>query len=92
MQSSGARVVSLIVGVPVSTAAAYLEGQGVDFGWAADDAENVAGPYTVLSSRLVIGTPWVGVIRTSDMTLYAHDDIWTGNIDIARVAQELAGD
>ena len=81
-----------MVDVPASSAAAYLEGQGVDFGWAADDVENVAGPYAVLGSSLVFGTPWVGVIRTSDMTLYAHDDIWTGNIDIARVAQELAED
>ncbi len=90
LENAGARVIWFITNVPESDSASYLERVNIDFGWSADDSENSAEAKAVLGSCLIFGAPWVGVIRASDMTLYAYDSVWTGNIDIVDVAQELA--
>lgn len=79
-------------GVSNAMAAEYLRRQGISHGWASNDADNAVGPNAVFNSRLYNGmTPYVAVIRASDMTVYDHDDIWTSHeVDIPSVAQELS--
>lgn len=71
-----------------SGASEYIDYYGVDFGFRTNDADNSAGSSYVVSSDLFYGVPWVGVIRTSDMTLYRHDAEW-GSFDLRSIAEEL---
>jgi hypothetical protein len=85
-------VIWIVTDVSEEAGASYLERYGIDFGWVTNDSDNAAGSNAVLTSGLVFGAPWVAVIRASDMSLYAYDDPWTGNVDIVATARALADD
>lgn len=71
-----------------SGASEYVSWYGVDFGFRTNDEDNSRGRAAIAESGLFWGVPWVGVIRTSDMTLYRQDTEW--GFDLRSVAEELA--
>jgi hypothetical protein len=79
-------------GVSAASAAnAYLVDKGIDFGWHTHDGDNSLGDCFVKYSGIYASTPWVGVIRPSDMTL-VHDEPDGSFLDIESIAVEMASD
>jgi hypothetical protein len=72
-------------------ASAYVDRNGVTFGWRSNDGDNTVGPGAVVGSPLSGGVPWTVVIRASDMTMvYEEPEEWY--LDIQSIAVELASE
>lgn len=65
--------------------------EGVDFGWHTHDGDNAMGDCFIKYSGIYGSTPWVGVIRPSDMVL-VYDEPDSEFLDIASIAVEMASD
>jgi hypothetical protein len=63
----------------------------VTFGWRTNDADNSLGAGAIASSGIYDGTPWIGVIRASDMQL-VYDEPDDEYLDVAAIATELAAE
>jgi len=89
-EANGARWVFIVTGPSSSSGSSdYISHYGLDFGFRTNDGDNSSGSRYIANSPLFSGVPWIGVIRVSDMTLYAHDGDW-GSFDMGAIAEELA--
>jgi hypothetical protein len=68
----------------------YCVDLDADFGWYSHDGDNSLGDCFLRYSGVYESTPWVGVIRPSDMQLM-YDEPDGGLLDIEAIAVEMAG-
>jgi hypothetical protein len=66
----------------------YDSDLGIDFGWHSHGGDNLMGDCYIKNSGIYDRTPWVGVIRPSDMMLM-YDEPDGEFLDIYNIAIEM---